>query len=139
MAKGNGKFKWYAGHGKEPDYFRVCEDTREAAIQAALDEKYDDPSYDGFTITQADKSLMSPRIDYEPFAEHIMETLEEGNDDCFGEDGPDEPWAQDNKAMPALEKALEDAVTKWLTAHPGRTDTFGQQRNTEYFPAKESL
>lgn len=128
---GDGNFKWYAASGSDPESYHIVEDTREAAIQAARNDEFED-----FTIVEADKSLMSPNVDGDWYAERIMEDLGERNEECFGEDGPDDPWSGDGTAAADLSKAIEATVAEWLKAHPGRTWSFGSTRNEEYFPAE---
>lgn len=131
---GDGNFRWYVGYGREPEIYQIAEDTRDAALQAARNDQYDDPCYGGFTLVEADKSVMTANIDGDGIAERVMEELCENNEECFGEDGPDDPWAHIKDAHRSLGQAIEEAVEIWLAVNPGKTWCFGTTRNAEYFP-----
>ncbi|MDW9650826.1 hypothetical protein GOB33_22340 [Sinorhizobium meliloti] len=107
-------------------------DSREEAIQVG------ETDFDGesFYVVEADKSVMSANIDGEALAERIMEELCDNNEECFGEDGPDDPWAKYDKPHRSLSNAIEKAVEDWLAAHPGKTWSFGTMRNGETIAAK---
>lgn len=128
---GDGNFKWYVGRGAQPEIYQTTCDSRDEAMQVGRAEHHHDG--DGFTIVEADKVLLGLNFSEDSVAESIIEQLEENNEDCWGEDGPDDPWPEGAQAD--LEKRLRATVGDWLKAHPPTTWRFGTQRNEEFFPA----
>ncbi|ABF71332.1 p080 [Rhizobium phage 16-3] len=129
---GDKNFKWWAADSEDAEIFQGPYDSREEAIQVG------ETDFDGesFYVVEADKSVMSANIDGEALAERIMEELCDNNEECFGEDGPDDPWAKYDKPHRSLSNAIEKAVEDWLAAHPGKTWSFGTMRNGETIAAK---
>lgn len=129
---GDKNFKWWIADSEDAEIFRGPYDSREEAIQVGeCDFEGED-----FYVVEADKSVMSGYVDGESYAERIMEDLIDRNDDCFGEDGPDDPWAEYEKPHQSLGNAIEKAVRDWLIAHPGKTWSFGTMRNGEDIAAR---
>lgn len=127
--KGDGNFKWWAGSGEDAEIFQGPYDSKEEALQVARAElEY------GFTIVEADKSLVSNTIDGDDYAERIVEELLEDNAECWGEDGPDDVWSPPQ--IDGLAADIRKAVDMWLMNNQPTTWSFGVQRNSEYFPPK---
>lgn len=129
---GDKNFKWWAADSEDAEIFQGPYDSREEAIQVGKTD------FDGadFYVVEADKSVMCANIDGEAYAERVMEELCDNNEECFGEDGPDDPWAEYEKPHRSLGDAIEKAVEGWLAAHPGKTWSFGTMRNGETMAAK---
>ncbi len=125
---GDKNFKWWVSDSEDAEIFSGPYDSRDASISEG------ESLYEGeqFYIVEADKTVMSSYVDGEAYAERIMEDLCERNGDCFGEDGPDDPWASYDKPQNSLGRAIERAVSDWLAAHPGKTWSFADMRNGEY-------
>ena len=130
---GDGNFMWWCGSGGEPERYDGPFGNRDEAIGAGLSD-YED----GFTICEADKSVMRLIFDEDRVAELIMEDIGESNEECFGEEGANDAWSDDADACHDLAKAIKSVATEWLKAHPGRTWAFGVRRNEEYFPPIDS-
>lgn len=124
---GDKNYKWWVGYAEDAESFSGPYETREEAIGAGRDE-YDEMFY----ICEADKSVIRANVDGENLAERVMEELCDNNEECFGEDGPDDPWAHISDAHRSLGNAIEKAVADWLDKNPGRTWSFGDVRNGEY-------
>lgn len=120
-------FRWWVADSEDAEIFQGPYDDRDTAIQVG--EEY----HEGlpFYIVEADKTVMSSFIDGEAYAEQIMEDLTERNEECWGEDGPDDPWGEYDNPHRSLGNAIEGAVSDWLAAHPGKTWTFHEMRNGE--------
>lgn len=129
---GDGKFKWYVGRGVEPECYDMSCDSREEAIQTGRVE-YHHIDGEGFTVVEADKSVISNVFNASHIVEIILDDLIDNNPECWGEDGPDDPWTE--KELRDLERRIKGAVGTWLRKHPADTWSFGRQRNEEYFPA----
>lgn len=128
---GDGIFKWYVGRGAQPENYTSTCDSRDEAIEVGRNEYHADG--DGFTICEADKAVLGANFSEDSIAERIIEDLEESNHECWGEDGPDDPWPAGAKAD--LEQRLRATVAAWLKAFPPTTWRFGVERNEEFFPA----
>lgn len=128
---GDGIFKWYVGLGEDCEVFHLVDGGRDDAIEVGRNDYHRDGV--GFTICEADKSVLGPNFSEDSIAESIMEQLLENNEDCWGEDGPDDPWP--DGAQEDLQKRLRATVADWLKAHPAETWRFGTQRHNEFFPA----
>lgn len=124
---GDKNFKWWIADSEDAEIFHGPYEDREEAIHVGETDFDGEPFY----IVEADKTVMSGYIDGESYAERIMEDLIERNDECFGEDGPDDPWTDYEKPHRDLGNAIEKAVADWLAAHPGKTWSFCTQRNGE--------
>lgn len=124
---GDKNFKWWAADSEDAEIFRGPYDSRKEAVQVG--EEYHEGA--PFYIVEADKTVMSSYVDGESYAERIMEDLIERNDECWGEDGPGDPWAAYEKPHQSLGNAIEKAVADWLAAHPGKTWSFHEMRNGE--------
>lgn len=124
---GDKNFKWWAADSEDAEIFQGPYADREEAIQVGTCDFDGEPFY----IVEADKSVMTCNIDGESFAERIMEELCENNEECFGEDGPDDPWSEYALPHKALGDLIEKAVAEWLVAMPGKTWCFGTQRKGE--------
>lgn len=124
---GDKNFKWWVADAEDAEIFHGPYGDRDEAIQVG------EADFDGepFYIVEADKTVMSSYVDGEAWAERIMEDLIERNEECFGEDGPDDPWAEYDKPHQSLGNAIEKAVADWLAAHPGKTWSFHDMRNGE--------
>lgn len=131
---GDGNFKWYAAAGKDPERYTIVEDTREAAIQAAINDELDNDSRYGFTIVEADKAVASI-----PDADDFLEMFFEDNEELGDNDG--DGFGADFKSTreqdAELTAALRDAFSGWMNKYSLWPDTwqFGTQRNEEYFPS----
>ncbi|MBO9194362.1 hypothetical protein J5277_09615 [Rhizobium sp. 16-449-1b] len=125
---GDKNFKWWVSDSEDAEIFQGPYDSRGDAIQVGNSD------FDGeaFYIVEADKTVMSAYVDGEAYAAMIMDDLSERNEECFGEDGPDDPWAGYDKPHRSLGNAIEQAVSTWLAAHPGKTWSFHEMRNGEY-------
>jgi hypothetical protein len=124
---GDKNYKWWVGFSEDDERFSGPYDTGEEAVDVGREE------YDGrFYVVEADKSVIVANIDGEFYAELIMEDICENNEECFGEDGPDDPWAHIPDAHRTLGRAIEDAVKTWLAANPGKTWCFGDVRSGAY-------
>ncbi|MBB5664778.1 hypothetical protein GGE68_002975 [Rhizobium leguminosarum] len=121
-------FKWWVSDSEDAEIFSGPYDSREEAIHVGTGDYDRAPFY----IVEADKTVMSAYVDGEAYAERIMEDLTERNEECFGEDGPDDPWAEYDKPHRSLGNAIEQAVSDWVAAHPGKTWSFHEMRNGEY-------
>jgi len=124
---GDKNYKWWTADAEDAEIFQGPYDTRAQAIDTGTEYYEGEP----FFVTEADKSVMSSYIDGEGYAESIMEDLADRNSDCFGEDGPDDPWAAYDNPLRSLGAAVEKAVSAWAAEHPGKTWCFGDQRNGE--------
>ncbi|WP_312412011.1 hypothetical protein [Shinella sp.] len=124
---GDKNFKWWFADSEDAEFYRGPFDTREDAIAAGESELDGYP----FHIVEADKTVMSSYVDGEEYAEKIMEDLTERNEECWGEDGPDDPWGEYSNPHRSLGNAIERAVADWLEAHPGKTWSFHEMRNGE--------
>lgn len=124
---GDKNFKWWAADSEGAEIYQGPYDSREEAIQVGETDFDGEPFY----IVEADKTVMSGYVDGEAYAEQIMDDLCERNEECFGEDGPDDPWSAYDNPQRALGNAIEAAVKEWLAAHPGKTWTFHETRNGE--------
>lgn len=124
---GDKNYKWWVGYAEDAETFSGPYDDREEAIQVGREQHEGD-----FYIVEADKTIMGPNFDGEAHAESIMEDLCENNGDCFGEDGPEDPWAHLADAHRTLGSAIEKAVKEWLSANAGKTWAFDDMRNGEY-------
>jgi hypothetical protein len=124
---GDKNFKWWAADSEDSEVYQGPYETREEAIQVGETDFDGEPFY----ITEADKSVMRVSLNSDWFSERIMEELCENNEECFGEDGPDDPWGAYENPHGSLGKAVEKAVEEWLAAHPAKTWTFDTQRNGE--------
>ncbi len=124
---GDKVFKWWFADSEDAEIFQGPYDDRDTAVQVG--EEY----HDGlpFYIVEADKTVMSSYVDGEAYAEKIMEDLIERNEECWGEDGPDDPWVGYEKPHRSLGNAIERTVSDWLAAHPGKTWSFHEMRNGE--------
>jgi hypothetical protein len=122
---GDKNFKWWVADSEDAEVFQGPYDSREEAIRVGEGDFEGEPFY----VVEADKTVMSSYVDGEAYAERIMEDIIDRNDECFGEDGPDDPWAEYEKPHLSLGNAIETAVAAWLAAHPGKTWTFHTQRN----------
>lgn len=127
---GDKNYKWWVGYAEDAECFSGPYSTRDEAIEVGREE-YDEAFY----VVEADKSILVANIDGESHAERIMEEICENNEECFGEDGPDDPWAHIKDAHKTLGAAIERTVNDWLKANPGRTWSFGDMRNGEYIEA----
>lgn len=133
---GDRNFKWWLASGEDDECFSGPFASRDEAIDEGRGQYGDDET---FYVCEADKTVMRCSIDAESHADRILEELCENNLECFGEDGPDDPWAHVTHAHRALGRAIEDAVSDWLAATPGKTWTFDTVRNGEYIePKKEA-
>lgn len=130
---GDKNYKWYHGYAEDTEVFSGPFDSKEDAIAEGR-VSYDDDFY----VCEADKSVMVANIDGERFAELVMEDLCESNEDCFGEDGPDDPWAHIKDAHRALGNGIEQAVSDWLKDYPGKTWCFGHVRAGEYVKLEQA-
>jgi hypothetical protein len=122
---GNKIFKWYVAGAVDDEVFNSKHNTREEALASAQAEYGEDP----FVLIEADPSVVKANLSTEWVIEKILEDLEENNEQCWGEDGPDNPWG-DTKP---LEKAIEKAVADWLIACPPKTFCVDEFRTTEAF------
>jgi hypothetical protein len=128
--KGNGEFKWWTGVGGDHESFHGPYDSKEEAVAEGHGYDY----VDGFTVVEADKSLVSNTIDGDDYAEQIVEELLDDNAECWGEDGPDDVWSPSQ--IDGLAADIRKTVDMWLMNNQPTTWTFGVQRNSEYFPPK---
>ncbi|MBY5553759.1 hypothetical protein J0664_05890 [Rhizobium leguminosarum] len=122
---GDKNFKWYVASSVDAEIFSSKHDDREDALNTAKSEYGDDP----FVLIEADQSVVKPNLNTDWIVEKIIEDLEENNPECWGEDGPDDPW----KNIPGLEAAIQAAVAKWLIDNPPRTFCVDEFRTTEAF------
>lgn len=132
---GDNVFKWWVAEAEDAESFNGPHECREDAIEEGKS------LFDGqpFYVVEADKTVMSPYVDGEAHAERIMEELTERNEECWGEYGPDDPWAYYQDPQRSLGNAIEHAVAEWLKVHPGTTWSFHIMRNGETFtPVAES-
>lgn len=128
----DGNFKWWYGHGKEPEIFYGPCDTRDEAVaQGEAENEH------GFTICEADKATARPHF-FD--ADWVMEQYGEANEECWGEDGPEFTVSKEQERE--LELMLGDAFKEWLDkigkAAP-RVWAFGEIRNTEYFAPAQGI
>lgn len=133
---GDKNYKWWVGYAEDAEIFQGPHDTREDAIAAGHDE-YPAGEYESFYVCEADKAVIRANIDGEAIAERVMEELCENNEECFGEDGPDDPWAHHKDAHRTLGNAIEKAVSDWLKDYPGKTWCFDHVRSGEYVATTE--
>lgn len=133
---GDGNFRWWWGSGSEPENYSGPFNSRDEAHADAMGDG-EPEVYGGFTICEADKSVLRGSIDGDDLAEYVTERLADNNEECWGEDGPNgEAWT--NEAMKALAKALEKTVSDWVAQYPAKTWAFGNMRNEEYVSWPES-
>ncbi|MDO3431153.1 hypothetical protein QWJ46_00500 [Rhizobium sp. CBN3] len=118
-------FKWCVADSIDADVFHSRHDTREDALK----EGYGVYDKDPFVLIEADRSVVKPNFHADWLIETLLEQLEEGNQECWGDDGADGAW-QD---IPALERLLQEAVAKWLVDHPPKTFCVDEFRTTEFF------
>lgn len=128
---GDKNYKWWTADVADTESFSGPYDSREEAIATGHGE-YPAADYEAFYIVEADKSVIRASFSEDDIAERIMEQICENNEECFGEDGPDDPWSHHAGAHAALEAALQKAVDGWLADYPGRTFCFDDMRNGEY-------
>ena len=123
---GNGKFKWWVGQGAEPEAYQGPFDTQSEALSVGETEYL----YDGYTICEADKSVV--QFDSMPgyVIDNFLEDLAENNEECWGEDGSDEPWSKD--AVAALDVMLSHTIQAWLKLYPAKTWAFGTMRKSTF-------
>lgn len=119
--------KWYYGPGPDPEHFYGVYDTKEQAIAAAKGE------WPGecFTIVEAENGDVS----YDLFDfDHILERLDEVNEERWGEDGmPD--VAATGEQRRELETTLEKATEAFFKKHKlsPKAYMFSTVRNQETF------
>lgn len=132
---GDNVFKWWVADSEDAESYHGPHNTREEAIAEG------ESLFDGhqFYVVEADKTVMSSYVDGESYAERIMEDLTERNEECWGEYGPDDPWAAYQNPQRSLGNAIERAVADWVKEHPGSTWSFHTMRNGEIItPAAEA-
>lgn len=129
---GDKNFKWWTADSEDAEVYQGPYSSREEAIGAGED------NYDGedFYVVEADKMVIASNIHGEDYAEKILEDLTERNEDCFGEDGPGDPWAEYGNPVRSLGMAIESAVKVWLAVNPGKTWCFDTTRNGEIIVGK---
>lgn len=125
---GDGAFFWWMAIGKEPESYSGPFDSRDQAIAQALSE---DGKECGYTIVEADRSKASDDI-FD--ADWILESYEEKNEECWGEDGADIMASGHQRRD--LEQMLAAALAAWFEKHGNRPRpwAFGTTRNEEYIP-----
>lgn len=129
---GDKNYKWYHGYAEDAESFSGPFDTKEEAISSGSGF-YDSDFY----VCEADKTVMRANVDGEMLAERIMEELCDNNEECFGEDGPNDPWSHIKDAHRTLGNAIEQAVADWLKDYPGRTWSFDHVRDGSYVTVEE--
>lgn len=122
---GDNIYKWYVASSFDDEVYAGKYDDRESALASAKAEYGDAP----FVLIEADKTVVKPTVRPGFFIDQILEDLEEGNPECWGEDGADGAWGD----LGALDKAIEKAVADWLLAHPPKTFAVDQFRTIEGF------
>lgn len=125
----DGIFKWYWGHGEEPECMWGAEATRDAILQVARDE-----AGGSFTIQLADKALPSTAC-FD--ADTILEQYEDFNEGVWGEDGSEIDASAEQKRE--LEAKLADCLDRWMRKHGLRGNAWqlGVVKEREYFAAEE--
>ncbi len=93
-------------------------ETREEALQAGLERARDCETGEYF-VGDADRSLPSPNFDEDWLVERLIEDICEKNEECWGEDGPDDPWTAAEQEE--LGKALQTTVAGWMEKYPAHT------------------
>jgi len=128
--KGNGEFKWWMSGGSGPESFHGPFDSKEEAVDEGRGYGWED----GFTVVEADKSVVSNTIGGDDYAERIVDELLEDNAECWGEDGPENEWS--TSQIDSLAADIRKTVDMWLMNNQPATWSFGVMRNSEYFPPK---
>lgn len=132
MSNGNGDYKWFVASDMDSEHWHGPEDTREAAIQVGRQ----DYGNEAFAICRADKAVAACVPDMESFAETMMESIGEANEDCWSEDGWEDAWT--DAAFKELRNRLESTVGQWLKDFPAKTYMFGDTQ-MEAIPAIEQV
>lgn len=103
--KGDGNFKWYAAEAEDSEAYEGGFATREEALALGQHVFGDEP----YVLLECDKRVP----DFNFFrADAVLETFDEHNMECWGEDGPE--IAASEEETQQLERALAAAFGRWL-------------------------
>lgn len=130
MTNGNGVFKWWTALNEDDEYYHGPFGSKEEAIAKGMAEYGGDTDHDRFFVMECDKSICTyGGIDERDLADQITESIAEGNEMCWGEDGWDNAWSE--PAMASLADALKFTISGWLESNPAHTFMIANTRVSE--------